>query len=284
MSDYNLLAGVDENYNFPPEVLAALIESLNIRSIGEPMTTAERNALDAPSLDSGYYIFNTDTQVFQVWRADPLNEWHDGLEAPGTVKEWAGNVIPAGWKKQDGTSLPRAKYKALFDKIGTTYGGSGTPTHFNLPNRGGRVSMDTSSAHHLGKQGGAETVALSVAQLPSHNHGGATTVESQSHEHRFVTGGESARHYHLPFGDSAYYMLDGVQGNGPQRYLDLTDGGNFYRSDSGSSTGWNQGDHSHAGSTREESVDHTHGIYAQGGDGFHENMQPYHTSHLIIKY
>lgn len=291
MSGYNLVPGVDENYEFPPEVREALIRSLNIKNTGAALTTAERNALSTAEMDSGYYIFNTDVQTFQIWRAD-FEEWHDGLEAPGSVKEWPGVSIPPGWMKQDGRALNRQLYKALYARIGTTYGVGNNATTFNIPNRGGRMTVDVDGSYHLGKQGGQPTVPLYIDNLPSHNHGGATGGQSANHDHHFTTGGESARHYHLPFADGGYYIIEGVPGNGPYRLVDkfdfLTDntqgGEQAFGFNSGSSTGLNQGDHTHSGVTNPELQGHVHGVSAQGGNVPHENMPPYHSAHLIIKY
>lgn len=42
------------------------------------------------------------------------------------------NYVPAGWVPADGRSLPIEENEALFNLIGTTYGGDGSST-FNVP-------------------------------------------------------------------------------------------------------------------------------------------------------
>ena len=52
--------------------------------------------------------------------------------APGTVAPFPHNNIPDGWLICNGAVLNKNMYLNLFNKIGTTYGGSGD--FFNLPN------------------------------------------------------------------------------------------------------------------------------------------------------
>ena len=58
-----------------------------------------------------------------------------GASAPvGTVVAFAGSEskIPDGWKLCDGTSLKRQEYRALFNTIGTNWGGT-ADDEFNIP-------------------------------------------------------------------------------------------------------------------------------------------------------
>lgn len=87
------------------------------------------------------------------------------------------NFAPRGWASCDGRLLPIAQNTALFSLLGTNYGGDGRTT-FGLPNLSGRVPMHPGngpglSPHQLGELGGSETVALTNAQLPPHNHSAA---------------------------------------------------------------------------------------------------------------
>ncbi len=93
----------------------------------------------------------------------------------GSIISFGGLVAPPGWFLCDGTAVSRTAYSRLFAVIGTTYGvGDGTST-FNLPNAKGRVSvgLDVSQAEFdsLGKADGEKTHKLSVAEMPSHDHG-----------------------------------------------------------------------------------------------------------------
>jgi microcystin-dependent protein len=87
----------------------------------------------------------------------------------GEIRLFAGNFAPAGWMFCDGQLLPISEYETLFNLIGTTYGGDGQST-FALPDLRGRVPLHTGSGFTLAQNGGAETVTLTGAQLPGHQH------------------------------------------------------------------------------------------------------------------
>jgi microcystin-dependent protein len=86
-----------------------------------------------------------------------------------------------------GQAISRTTYATLFSLVSTTYGVGDGSTTFNIPDLRGRVpagldNMGGSAANRLtnagsgitgttnGATGGAETVTLTTAQLPAHNH------------------------------------------------------------------------------------------------------------------
>lgn len=78
--------------------------------------------------------------------------------------------IPDGWAACDGQLLSIDEHRALFEVIGTTYGGNGRTT-FALPDLRGRVAVHTDgAAFTTGAAGGAERHALALAELPAHQH------------------------------------------------------------------------------------------------------------------
>ncbi|MDY7092532.1 MAG: tail fiber protein [Acidobacteriota bacterium] len=90
------------------------------------------------------------------------------------IRIFAGNFAPRGWAFCNGQLLPIAQNTALFSLIGTTYGGDGRTTTA-LPNLEGRAPMHPGRGpgltdRRLGQRGGVETVTLSEAQMPNHNH------------------------------------------------------------------------------------------------------------------
>ena len=92
----------------------------------------------------------------------------------GEIRLFAGNFAPAGWMFCDGSILTIADNTTLFQLIGTTYGGDGQQT-FALPDLRSRVPIHMGqgvglSNYVLGKNGGSETVALTVSQIPAHAH------------------------------------------------------------------------------------------------------------------
>lgn len=79
------------------------------------------------------------------------------------------SFAPVGWNFCNGTTLPIAENNALFTLIGTTYGGDGQTT-FLLPNLQGRVPVHQGSGFPIGAIAGTESVTLTTAQMPIHNH------------------------------------------------------------------------------------------------------------------
>jgi len=87
----------------------------------------------------------------------------------GEIRMFGGNFAPVGWLLCQGQLLPISQYDALFNLIGTTYGGDGQNT-FALPNLQSRMPMHQGSGYVLGQTGGVESVTLNTNQLPVHTH------------------------------------------------------------------------------------------------------------------
>ena len=92
----------------------------------------------------------------------------------GEIRMFAGNFEIRGWAFCNGQLLSIAQNQALFSLLGTTYGGDGQTT-FALPDLRGRFPMHPGTGPGLtprsqGETGGTETVTLTTAQLPAHNH------------------------------------------------------------------------------------------------------------------
>ena len=92
----------------------------------------------------------------------------------GEIRIFAGSFAPAGWMFCSGQQLPISENEALFQLIGTTYGGDGEET-FNLPNLQSRIPIHQGqgtglSSHMLAETGGAEEITLTTQQIPVHTH------------------------------------------------------------------------------------------------------------------
>lgn len=105
----------------------------------------------------------------------------------GTVLDYTGLTAPTGYIFPYGQAISRTTYASYFTLVSTTYGAGDGSTTFNVPDLRGRVTagqddMGGTSANRLtdqsgglngdtlGGTGGAETVTLVTANLPSHNH------------------------------------------------------------------------------------------------------------------
>jgi microcystin-dependent protein len=87
----------------------------------------------------------------------------------GEIRMFGGNFAPAGWAFCDGSLQPIDQNTALFQLIGTTYGGDGQTT-FALPDLRSRVPVHVGPGFVLGQSSGAETVTLTTNQIPAHSH------------------------------------------------------------------------------------------------------------------
>lgn len=93
----------------------------------------------------------------------------------GEIRMFGGNFAPAGWMFCEGQTIPIAENDALFNLIGTIYGGDGEMT-FNLPDLRGRAPMHMGqgpglSPRTIGEVGGTAEVTLTSRQLGGHGHG-----------------------------------------------------------------------------------------------------------------
>jgi microcystin-dependent protein len=96
----------------------------------------------------------------------------------GEIRMFAGNFAPAGWMFCEGQLLPISEYETLFNLIGTTYGGDGQST-FALPDLRGRLPIHQGNGFTLAETGGAETITLTVQQIPAHSHPVAAATTGQ---------------------------------------------------------------------------------------------------------
>lgn len=92
----------------------------------------------------------------------------------GEIRMVGFNFAPTGWAFCNGQTLPIASNAALYSILGTTYGGNGE-SNFALPDLRGRAPLHVGggpglSSYSQGQIGGLESVTLTEAELPSHDH------------------------------------------------------------------------------------------------------------------
>lgn len=92
----------------------------------------------------------------------------------GNIIMFGGTFAPVGWLICDGSLQSIAQYEALYNLIGTTYGGDGQST-FGIPDLRGRIAVSQGkgnglSSYVMGQMAGTNTVTLLPSQLPQHSH------------------------------------------------------------------------------------------------------------------
>jgi microcystin-dependent protein len=87
----------------------------------------------------------------------------------GEIRMLGLNFQIAGWAFCDGSLLAISENDALFQLIGTEYGGDGQST-FALPNLQCRIPMHQGNGFLMAETGGTEQETLTVNQIPVHSH------------------------------------------------------------------------------------------------------------------
>jgi microcystin-dependent protein len=93
----------------------------------------------------------------------------------GEIRMFGGTFAPAGWAMCDGQLQAISQNDALFQLIGTTYGGDGQST-FALPDLQSRIPVHmgtnpvTGTTYQIAEKNGVESVTLTTNQIPVHNH------------------------------------------------------------------------------------------------------------------
>lgn len=195
----------------------------------------------------------------------------------GSIIEYGGTTAPASWLLCDGAAVSRTTYAALFAVIGTAYGAGDTTTTFNVPNRRDRFGVGVGPTYTRGSTGGAVTGTTS--SNGAHSHGGATALHT-------LTQAQMPSHQHAGatdfIGDHIHSLPGETVTNGPD--LGGSVGGGQL-SFTGSQTS-GAGSHQHGFSTdfRGSSQGHAHTIST---DGVHNHtvstVPPYVASNYIIK-
>jgi microcystin-dependent protein len=220
----------------------------------------------------------------------------------GDVKMSAALRIPEGWLACDGAEISRGEYAQLFDAIGEAWGAGDGSSTFNVPDLRDRTPVGASDTRALASTGGAATVALAAAEMPSHAH----TVTSHSHrldvwsgndnvDHTHSTGGRSTAHWH-GLADPTYPYIPSSNGWNWVNVAYTAGGYAVPYAGAGNANNYiGPDDRDHTHGTYGASARHAHAINADtsavapatdaiGGGAAHENMPPFAVVNYLICY
>ena len=174
----------------------------------------------------------------------------DGLGKPGSVIMWGGNSvedneatpgsIPKGYLLCDGRSLPKPiaagggsdTYKKLYNAIRGTHGE--TATTFNLPDLrerfiigsgGNNPNVAETSGYTVAQTGGSNSVTLSEAQIPSHNHNLSNESTGHNHDWNGNTANQNVAHNHSGNASNNGHGHSGSAGGGGHGHNGSAGGG-----------------------------------------------------------
>lgn len=103
---------------------------------------------------------------------------------PGTILNYGGTSVPAGYLICDGSAVSRTTYASLFASIGTAFGiGNGTTT-FNLPDLRGRFVRGVDASANLDPDKATRTAVNGGNS--GNNVGSVQTDAFQGHWHNFI--------------------------------------------------------------------------------------------------
>ena len=201
-------------------------------SAGQAVSAAQMND-NFTALQTGINSLGSTVTTLQGTVAAVQSAQTNAAIPRGAIMMWSGTIvqIPSGWQLCNGAN--------------------GTP---NLSDR--FILSVANASEDPGVTGGANSIALSASQLPSHTHTGTTSGESADHTHGGTTaaaGGHShayGYHANVLSGDSVY------PGGG---------GSGAWRSETTATTSA-VGDHTHPFTTAGASTSHTH-TFSTGATG-----------------
>ena len=185
------------------------------------------------------------------------------LFVSGMIMLWSGSTgsIPSGWVLCNGSN--------------------------STPDLRNRFVVGAGSGYSVGNTGGADTVTLTEAQIPSHNH---SFSGSHSHSHTINnhthswsgTTNTTGNHNHHEYGSAGYDWEDSERGwarttqHGGQDYNHATDGNHSHTVSGTTGNPSNRG-------TNSQSVSISGTTGNKGSGNSHENRPPYYALCYIMK-
>lgn len=134
----------------------------------------------------GYKIYQSKVGTNTTLPTNTTNwlalNFENQIIVPGTLIDFAGNAVPAGYLLCDGSAVSRTIYAALFAAIGVVWGPGDGSTTFNIPNLARRTTIGEGGTgtgtigSAVGNIGGEENHALTAGENGTHNHSGSCTV------------------------------------------------------------------------------------------------------------
>lgn len=184
----------------------------------------------------------------------------------GSIMIWPTDTTPTGWRLCDGSiyNVPAQgdELYNLYLVIGRSFSRSTDESGtFRLPDMQGRFVAGKGANDYdtINQKGGLNTVALSISEMPRHNHDSASSTSDATVQ---TSSGKST--FKFPANEGGTATLDEHA-----RCVQITN-----RGDVGNDT---------LAADMNEAHTHNVSLYARGGVDAHENRPPYIVMNYIIK-
>ena len=227
------------------------ISVTDVKEVLSPTRASQINTNADVKLSEWYKYADSIGIGTSIFTSNDSNIWtEDKKEGAGTVSiggiiMWSGTAVPQGWALCDGNNgTPDLRDKFI---VGAGY------------------------TYAIGNTGGANTVSLSVSQIPSHNH--SISIGSTSHSHSGTTSGGGG-HSHTT-GDSGHITAAGRGGHKTWRAA------GYHGLGAGSTS--SEPDHTHSFTTDPSSHSHSASVGNTGSGSSHENRPPYYALIYIMR-
>lgn len=193
----------------------------------------------------------------------------------GVIIPFAGDKVPDGYLLCDGTTKLIQDYEKLYSVIGSLYSSSPEQTnYFRLPNLSGKIpvghDITQNEFNYVGEYGGSNKHTLTVDEMATHTHIQDSHTHSQnSHSH---TQDSHSHSVGTPFSNTGGSWGLGYFGS--------------FRGRVGVTGGWGLGTDGRTpgiGNTIASNQSTTAINLPTGGNGPHNNLQPYIAMNYIIK-
>ena len=234
-------------------------------------TTTIHSSVMPLSANPGDVWFNTnDGTSFTYFDDGTSRQWVEMISSgvpnvniimpTGSVLQTALTAAPTGWLLCQGQAVSRTTYSVLFNAISTTYGIGDGSTTFNLPDLRGRVAIGAGQVTDSASLTQTFTLASKAGEI---NHT-LTSAEMPSHTHT-----QDAHRHWLSSADRDDANMS-TTGQNSQNYGMFADAGSYNANDDNRSTGKYS---AYATATNQYT----------GGNGSHNNLQPYIVLNYMIK-
>ena len=139
-----------------------------------------------------------------------LNNLKKGINPVGTIISYSTSTVPNGYLECNGQAVSRTEYKALFEKIGTTYGAGDGSTTFNVPDLRGEFIRGAGTNSHTNQGSGDEvgthqdgTIHIGWDSAGSYSYAPVTRTYNSSIMMDYVAKGTASSYYYKHTGTNS---------------------------------------------------------------------------------